>query len=440
MAIHQRTRGASLELQKDWFRVVLRYNGVKYQRALNTQDPQEAEGLRSRVAENLKLLKRGRLEYRPGDDLVTVLLSDGKLNSAPAVARQVSLGRLLKDYRKRSTVGKEENTRYTERIHIKHLLRVFGRRTLVGQVPAKLQEYINERAKDVRHETIRKELGTLSSIWNRWALREKLVHSMLTLRNLMYPKKKEKPRFETWKEIERRIARGKLRNDEIKDLWDCLYLTVEEVEELLSYLSKTGCLIRGKRHDFLWVLPMVAFCAYTGARRSEMLRSELQDLDFDKGEIAIREKKKEHDKELTLRHVPMVPQLRVILEDWLKVHPGGHHTFSKIAGEPFTAQMATHYLRWAIDGSKWEVVKGFHTLRHGFVSNLASKGVSERVIMRLAGHLNSETTKRYAHLLPSTVDDAMQLVFGKQRRLDFRRIREGRRSKAGRNDVSLRTA
>jgi integrase len=37
----------------------------------------------------------------------------------------------------------------------------------------------------------------------------------------------------------------------------------------------------------------VAFCiaAYTGARRSEILRSRVDDIDFDAGTITIREKK-----------------------------------------------------------------------------------------------------------------------------------------------------
>jgi len=33
--------------------------------------------------------------------------------------------------------------------------------------------------------------------------------------------------------------------------------------------------------------------------------------------------------------------------------------------------------------------------------------------MKLAGHLNRETTARYAHLFPSTTEDAVNSVFGK---------------------------
>ena len=156
---------ASIERQGAKWRIVLRYNGQKFQRTLETNDRQEAQHLRSRVEENLKLLRRGRLEYRQGDDLVTLLLSDGKLNGEPRFEKQRTVGTLLKDYRRESRAGKEENTRYTERIHIKHLLRLLGRRTLVGAVThKKLQEYANKRAQEkgrsgnrVSHVTIKKD-------------------------------------------------------------------------------------------------------------------------------------------------------------------------------------------------------------------------------------------------------------------------------------------
>jgi len=87
-------------------------------------------------------------------------------------------------------------------------------------------------------------------------------------------------------------------------------------------------------------------------------------------------------------------------------------TFCKTADEPFAPNMAEHYFRWAVDGSKWDVMKGWHVLRHSFISNLASRGVDQRVIIELVGHLNEETTRRYQHLLPNTIQSAMTVVFG----------------------------
>jgi site-specific recombinase XerD len=60
---------------------------------------------------------------------------------------------------------------------------------------------------------------------------------------------------------------------------------------------------------------------------------------------------------------------------------------------------------------RWHI-KGWHVFRHSLISNLASRGISERVIMEIAGHLNWETARRYTHLVPSTMREAMRLLFG----------------------------
>jgi integrase len=408
---------ASLELQKGWWRIVFRYAGQKYQRSLDTQDRGEAEGQKSRLEENLKLLKRGRLAYTAGDDLVTLLLSDGRLNVRPEVQKPLNLKQFFEEFKNGRPPGKEKSTVYTEDIHINHLLRILGERTRIVEVPSKLQDYVNARAQEQGHRgkpvsqvTIKKELGTLSSVWNRWGLRKKLVPAPLSLQDLEYPKLKEKPPFQTWEQIERKIARGKLTVKEQEELWNALFLTVPEIERLLADVKEAKS--RWKNSDFPWVYPMFVFAAHTGARRSEMLRSRVEDIDFEAGEVTIREKKKDRSKEETYRHVPMTPLLRAALQDWLKAHPGGPYTFCKNGGELISEQMANHYLRWTLDGGTWKVVRGWHTLRHSFVSNLASRGVSEAIIMKLAGHLNKETTRRYAHLIPSTVHDAIRLVFG----------------------------
>src|SRR5579885_3388454 len=369
---------ASLELQKGWYRIVFRYGGKKYQRALDTQSQREALALKVRVEENLKLLERGRLEYKPGDDLVTLLLSDGRLNAPPVITERATLAEFFRRFKEKRPPAKEGNTRYTEDIHIAHLLRVLGGKTCVHDVgPRQLQEYITTRSRQasrlggtVGHVTIKKELGTLTSIWNRWGVAQGLVPGPLSTRNLEYPKGKEKPPFQAWEQIERKIAQGAS-----KELWDSLFLTVAQVSELLAYVRAGVSLVRGHTRAFPFVYPMLVFCAHTGARRSEMLRSRREDFDFERGEVTIREKKKDRSKEETYRHVPMTPLLHQAMLDWLVAHPGGALTFCRRADESLTEQMANHHFRWAVEGSKWAVIRGWHCLRHSFVSNMACKGV-----------------------------------------------------------------
>ncbi len=80
--------------------------------------------------------------------------------------------------------------------------------------------------------------------------------------------------------------------------------------------------------------------AYTGARRSELVRSRLDDLDFHSGMIRIREKKRSREFSLSYRYVPMTQQLSGVLEMWLKQHPGGQNTLMADDGTEVTAKMA----------------------------------------------------------------------------------------------------
>ncbi len=404
---------ASLELQHGRYRIVFRYGGVKYQRALKTRKKKEAEAMQFRLEENLKLLDSGRLEFHSGD-LVAFLLSDGKLSGPVEVEKRTTLGEFFERYLANPPPGKEENTLYTEGIHIRHLLRVLGTKTPLAVIPTKAQTYANARAKEsshmggnVSHVTIKKELATLSSLWNQWGINEGIVTAPLSLNRVQYPKRKEQPKFQTWDEVMR-----KTKGDAESELWESVYLSVPEVEQLLADIRSGKSIVRGRPRDFPFVFPVFAFIAYTGCRRSEMLRARVEDLDFNRGEVTIREKKKDTSKVETHRHVPITPKLRAAMEDWLKIHPGGDVLFCRKASKALTAQMASHHFRWAVEGLAWRPLPGFHCLRHSFISNLAARGVSDHVIMALVGHLNRETTRRYLHLRPQTLDNAVNDLFG----------------------------
>ena len=138
-----------------------------------------------------------------------------------------------------------------------------------------------------------------------------------------------------------------------------------------------------------------------------------------------------------------------VLREWLAVHPGGPHLFchgghvfrskkrsrttghqngegratslkgrlatvkDREAPEPseLTRDEVSDHLRRSLAGSKWEVVRGFHVLRHSFISNCAAKGVDQRLIEAWAGHMTAETSRRYRHLIPSTEAQAIASVF-----------------------------
>src|SRR4029079_17093721 len=102
--------------------------------------------------------------------------------------------------------------------------------------------------------------------------------------------------FMTWEEAERRIAAG----DDREAIWECVYLRMNEVAELLVW-------VKG-RPVSPWVYPMFVFAAHTGARRSEIVRALPSDVDLEHGFVTIREKKRDQRK-LTTRRVPLTPLL-----------------------------------------------------------------------------------------------------------------------------------
>lgn len=257
--------------------------------------------------------------------------------------------------------------------------------------------------------TIKKEIVTLRGLWN-WAVQRDKLQGRFPSNGVRLPKSAEKPPFQTWDEIERQIARGGLSEAEQADLWDCLFLRLEEIAELLEYVRLSA------RHPFIY--PMFVTAAHTGARRSELTRSQLHD--FDKRSVTIRERKRIRGKKST-RRVPLAPMLRRVIGEWLKVHPGGNAMFCQVDvlrskktrtfPEPLTPDEANDHFKRTLKCSKWENLRGWHVFRHSFASNCALKGIDQRVIDEWLGHQTVEMTRRYRHLFPDSQQAAIERVF-----------------------------
>ncbi len=287
------------------FQIGFRIGERKLKRSLRTNDRKEAEAARSRMDENIRLLERGRLTLPPNADVATFLLSDGKLEERISIPKPVTLTELFNRYRTELPAGfLEDNSLRTIKIHLKHLERLIGKTLSLSQVTTPtLQRYIdrrsreeNRRGKNISPTTIRKELTTLSSIWN-WGSVRSYVENPFPNRGLKYPKSIDKPPFQSWDQIERRIERGGLDEVEIKELWDSLYLTIDQIHDSLSHVKDSA------QHEFIY--PMILMAAHTGMRRSELMRAEIDDIDFRMKTIHVREKKRVRGR-ITTRVVPFI--------------------------------------------------------------------------------------------------------------------------------------
>jgi integrase len=129
---------------------------------------------------------------------------------------------------------------------------------------------------------------------------------------LVYPKTGAAVAFRTREEIERRLADG---DDEAGRIWDGLYLTIPEFEEVVA-------LVRERAHP-TFLPPMAATAAYTGMRRSELLRLEPRHVDLAAGVLTVTEKKRVRGR-TTHRTVPISAGVARVLADWLAIRPALH--------------------------------------------------------------------------------------------------------------------
>lgn len=430
------------------------HRGKRHTFAVGPVSEEEAGAKAGRVEELLALVKRGLVAPPPGVGIVDFVKHDGKPperrgEAMPPGPAAPTLGVLRDLYLSTHASSLEERTLDGIRLHFKHLAACLGERFPVRELSlSDLQGYVERRAKARGHRgrmlspaTIRKELISLRTAWN-WGAKIGHVAGRFPNEGLRYPKHDEKPPFQTREQIERQLLG--VTEAERADLWDALYLTLPEVEEMLVVIRD------GALHP--WIHPMACTAAHTGARRSELVRMRVTDVDLALGIVRIREKKRARGKRTT-RDVPLSPLLAGVLESWLAQHPGGQALFchgdrvkrskkrSLTTGHkgestraktlegrmssvteradrpppgPLSPSEAHDHLKRSLSASRWSVVKGWHIFRHAFVALCASRAVDQRLIDEWVGHTTEEMRRRYRHLYPSVQKRTLGLIFERE--------------------------
>ena len=407
---------AGIRKKGDAYYCTFRFRGRRYYFTVGNVTEAQAQAKGAEVDETLALIERGRLTVPEGVTLEDFVAAGGKVPVVSARPETVTAKQLFDQYLQTHGNGTiEENSLVTARTHLNQLKKSLGERFRIqGLTLQDLQGHVDRRArKKLSPVTLKKEVATLRACWN-WAVHGGVLKGPFPGRGLRYPKEEEKEPFRTFAETEAVIAAERPDDARREALWGALYLTRPELDELLAHVRQHGTLP--------WVYPLVAFAAYTGARRSEVLRAQVGDVDLEGRAVTVRERKRVRGKRST-RTAPITPRLAEALREWLAIRPDSGHLFcqaqrvarSKTRRQGPTAvtkDEAHDHLRRTLAGSKWEVLRGYHVLRHSFISALASAGVDQRVIDEVVGHQSEEQRRRYRHLYPAVVRGAVQRVFG----------------------------
>lgn len=374
------------------------YGGRRHTMTVGRVSQRDAIQWRLRTDQILQKIKQGWIEVPEGMAITEFIECDGKppaQKKAPAC--HTTFAKLRDEYVTTFSNGAiEANSLYTCKIHLRQIEKTLGGRFhLPGLTAADLQKHIDRRQAKVQPVTVRKELNSFRAAYN-WGKQMGMVQGTFPSAGLVYPKTDEKLPFMTWAEIERRIKAG----GNPDELWEALYLDSKQIEEFLKHA-------KAKKNFPGWAYPMLAFAAYTGARRSEILRVKPEDVDIEGQVVTIKEKKRQRGTRTT-RRVPIAKKLAAALRPLLK--QDRVYLFGD-GQEPLSIDQAHRIFKRITRSSKWANIRGWHTLRHSLCSIAASSGTDQRLIDSWLSHSTEQQRKRYRHLFPQTQQTAMSKLF-----------------------------
>jgi integrase len=255
-----------------------------------------------------------------------------------------------------------------ESILKKHLLPFFGTTKLDKMTSLQIEEYKNQKLKKgLSRKTVNNHLLTLSSCMHK---------------------------AQEWQEVKNLPKFKKLKLPPQK--FD--FISLEESRLLLQNAE-------GIWHD------MILLGLRSGMRLGELRGLRWEDLNFDKRVIAVRRSIYKSNnivppKSNKERYLPMNDEL---YEMFKQRQEKVGFIFSCKSGLNIRNEHCRRSLHKICDKAGLRRI-GWHVLRHTFASHLVMCGVSLKAVQELLGHADMSTTLRYAHLAPSALKDAVDLL------------------------------
>ena len=180
---------------------------------------------------------------------------------------------------------------------------------------------------------------------------------------------------------------------------DIDYLSPDECELLLSHANGVE-------------FEMVLIALRTGMRQGELRGLQWSSVDWLARNVAVRHSRDDHrgvlvsPKNGRTRHIPLDTDVYTLL--YQRKRDTGY-VFLAREGKPFTGDRLNDVILKLCKQAGLRRI-GWHTLRHTFASHLAMRGVPLPVIKELLGHATITTTMRYAHVAPSTLRTAIEML------------------------------
>ena len=182
-------------------------------------------------------------------------------------------------------------------------------------------------------------------------------------------------------------------------------LNDRELQKLLEFVAKTK---HAKRNRVILLMTHLA-----GMRIGEVAAVRISDVLTSSGqvrdEIHLSAAQTKGDRSRTVVLSERMQAELAAYTQTIRIKDVKQPLFATQRSAGFTANSLTQvvnaiYKHAGFDGAS------SHSGRRGFLTNLAEKGVSVRVMMSLAGHANMSTTQRYIDLRPGVLRSAVELL------------------------------
>lgn len=179
----------------------------------------------------------------------------------------------------------------------------------------------------------------------------------------------------------------------------------------IDYLSPDECDLLVS-HATGIVYEMVVLALRTGMRQGEIRALQWSSIDWLTRSLAVRHSRDDFQRILVppkngrTRHIPLDIDVYAFLHG-RKRETG--YVFLTPEGKPFTSDRLHDVMGRLCKTAGLRRI-GWHTLRHTFASHLAMRGVPLPAIKELLGHATITTTMRYAHVSPSTLRAAIEML------------------------------
>lgn len=245
---------------------------------------------------------------------------------------------------------------------IKKLKGFLGRRRLGEITTWLIEKYKAQRKDEVASATINRDLSVLSSMLSRAIEWGRLID---------HPMKGGRVK--------------KFREESLKER----ILSEEEEGTLISVCSG-------------WFKDMVIVALDTGMRLSELMNLKWEEVDFNRGEVAVRNTKSGKD-----RRIPLTERVMSVLKERRENNGTIEYVFPRAKGkQPWRVRSA--FVRACEKAS----IKGlrFHDLRHTCATRLVTGGVDLATVQKFIGHQDVRMTLRYSHPSSEEMKKAVRVL------------------------------